>query len=147
MPSWQLFMKTWKGKYVQSDSEILINKEHVGLKPVKNQQRYLVRTQPRYTVKTQPRYTVKTQPCYTIIWKCQYHKSVHHIHSYPGRTSLWNENHSLLQTLKNIPWFKERPISEISLGGLLILVVIRTIQYNITRMRVRHLFSLVHTWL
>lgn len=44
-------------------------------------------------------------------------------------------------TLKNIPWFKERPISEISLGGLLILVVIRTIQYNITRMRDKYLHT------
>ncbi|WAR30031.1 DYM-like protein [Mya arenaria] len=34
-------------------------------------------------------------------------------------------------SLKNVPWFKERQMSEISLGGLLILVVIRTI----------HLFS------
>jgi len=42
----------------------------------------------------------------------------------------------LLQSLKNVPWFKERTMSEISLGGLLILVVIRTIQYNIARMRV-----------
>ena len=34
-------------------------------------------------------------------------------------------------------WFKERSLTEITLGGLLILVVIRTIQFNMTRMRVR----------
>lgn len=39
--------------------------------------------------------------------------------------------------LKNIVWFQERPISEITLGGLLILVLVRTIQYNMTRLRVR----------
>lgn len=44
-------------------------------------------------------------------------------------------------SLKNVPWFKERAISEISLGGLLILVVIRTIQFNITRMRDKYLHT------
>ena len=40
-------------------------------------------------------------------------------------------------TMKNVEWYKERDLSEISLGGLLILVVIRTIQYNMLKMRVR----------
>ena len=40
--------------------------------------------------------------------------------------------------LKNVTWFKERTLTEITLGGLLILVVIRTIQFNMTRMRVIH---------
>lgn len=43
--------------------------------------------------------------------------------------------------LKNISWYTERSISEISLGGLLILVVIRTIQYNIVRMRDKYLHT------
>lgn len=38
--------------------------------------------------------------------------------------------------LKGVNWYTERSISEISLGGLLILVVIRTIQYNMFKMRV-----------
>lgn len=38
--------------------------------------------------------------------------------------------------LKGVAWYTERSISEISLGGLLILVVIRTIQYNMFKMRV-----------
>lgn len=38
--------------------------------------------------------------------------------------------------LKGVTWYTERSISEISLGGLLILVVIRTIQYNMFKMRV-----------
>ncbi|XP_078710916.1 dymeclin isoform X3 [Lampetra fluviatilis] len=37
--------------------------------------------------------------------------------------------------LRNVPWYTERALSEISLGSLLILVVIRTIQYNMTRTR------------
>ncbi|RLV93592.1 hypothetical protein DV515_00013415 [Chloebia gouldiae] len=37
--------------------------------------------------------------------------------------------------LKNITWYAERVLTEISLGSLLILVVIRTIQYNMTRTR------------
>lgn len=48
---------------------------------------------------------------------------------------------SLLQTLKNIHWYTERSISEISLGGLLILVVIRTIQYNMLKMRDKYLHT------
>lgn len=39
--------------------------------------------------------------------------------------------------LKGVSWYTERSISEISLGGLLILVVIRTIQYNMFKMRVK----------
>lgn len=44
-------------------------------------------------------------------------------------------------TLKNIPWYTERSLSEISLGGLLILVVIRTIHFNMTRMRDKYLHT------
>ncbi|UYV69166.1 DYM [Cordylochernes scorpioides] len=43
--------------------------------------------------------------------------------------------------LKNVTWYTERAISEISLGGLLVLVVIRTIQYNISRMRDKYLHT------
>lgn len=46
------------------------------------------------------------------------------------------------QTLKNISWYTERALTEISLGSLLILVVIRTIQFNMTRTRVRLLHTL-----
>ncbi|BFZ14111.1 hypothetical protein BsWGS_17150 [Bradybaena similaris] len=44
-------------------------------------------------------------------------------------------------TVKNVQWYKEKPLSDISLGGLLILVVIRTIQYNMTRMRDKYLHT------
>ncbi|CAD7077500.1 unnamed protein product [Hermetia illucens] len=43
--------------------------------------------------------------------------------------------------LKNVTWYTERSISEISLGGLLILVVIRTIQYNMLKMRDKYLHT------
>lgn len=43
--------------------------------------------------------------------------------------------------LKNIHWYTERSIAEISLGGLLILVVIRTIQYNMLKMRDKYLHT------
>ncbi|XP_063437698.1 dymeclin-like [Mytilus trossulus] len=43
--------------------------------------------------------------------------------------------------LRDIPWFKDRHLTEISLGGLLIVVVIRTIQYNLTRMRDKYLHT------
>ena len=47
------------------------------------------------------------------------------------------------QVLKNVTWYTERSISEISLGGLLILVVIRTIQYNMLKMRVSVIITLL----
>ena len=43
--------------------------------------------------------------------------------------------------LKGVSWYTERSISEISLGGLLILVVIRTIQYNMFKMRDKYLHT------
>ncbi|XP_078710917.1 dymeclin isoform X4 [Lampetra fluviatilis] len=43
--------------------------------------------------------------------------------------------------LRNVPWYTERALSEISLGSLLILVVIRTIQYNMTRTRDKYLHT------
>lgn len=43
--------------------------------------------------------------------------------------------------LKGILWYTERTISEITLGGLLILVVIRTIQYNMLKMRDKYLHT------
>lgn len=46
-----------------------------------------------------------------------------------------------LQMLKTISWYTERSISEISLGGLLVLVVIRTIQYNMLKMRDKYLHT------
>lgn len=46
-----------------------------------------------------------------------------------------------MQKLKTIPWYTERVLTEISLGGLLILVVIRTIQYNMLKMRDKYLHT------
>ncbi|XP_077993029.1 dymeclin-like [Glandiceps talaboti] len=43
--------------------------------------------------------------------------------------------------VKNITWYTERNITEITLGGLIVLVVIRTIQYNMTRMRDKYLHT------
>ncbi|XP_015231821.1 PREDICTED: dymeclin [Cyprinodon variegatus] len=43
--------------------------------------------------------------------------------------------------LKNISWYTERSLTEISLGSLLILVVIRTVQFNMTRTRDKYLHT------
>ncbi|GAB6032050.1 hypothetical protein CHUAL_010419 [Chamberlinius hualienensis] len=43
--------------------------------------------------------------------------------------------------LKGVTWYTERSLSSVSLGGLLILVVIRTIQFNMTRMRDKYLHT------
>lgn len=51
-------------------------------------------------------------------------------------------NKSVHETkLKNISWYTERQLTEISLGGLLILVIIRTIQYNMLKMRDKYLHT------
>lgn len=47
--------------------------------------------------------------------------------------------HSMM--LRGISWYTERTITEISLGGLIILVTTRTIQYNLLRMRDKYLHS------
>ncbi|UJR32022.1 hypothetical protein I4U23_019491 [Adineta vaga] len=43
--------------------------------------------------------------------------------------------------LKKLTWYTERSINEISLGGLLIAIVLRTIQYNMARMRDKYLHT------
>ncbi|KAL1459094.1 hypothetical protein WDU94_011102 [Cyamophila willieti] len=43
--------------------------------------------------------------------------------------------------LKSVPWYTERLIPEISLGGLMILVTTRTVQYNILKMRDKYLHT------
>lgn len=53
-----------------------------------------------------------------------------------------NFNKTIHETkLKSILWYTERALNEISLGGLLILVVIRTIQYNMLKMRDKYLHT------
>lgn len=46
--------------------------------------------------------------------------------------------HSII--LKGATWYQERVVSEISLGGLIILVTTRTAQYNLLKMRVSYYF-------
>ncbi|XP_072387855.1 dymeclin [Diabrotica undecimpunctata] len=43
--------------------------------------------------------------------------------------------------LKNVPWYVERALTDISLGGLLIIIVIRTVQYNMLKMRDKYLHT------
>ncbi|GIY48957.1 dymeclin [Caerostris darwini] len=43
--------------------------------------------------------------------------------------------------LKNISWYSERMLSEISLGSMIVLILIRTIQYNMTRMHDKYLHT------
>ena len=43
--------------------------------------------------------------------------------------------------VKDVDWYAERVLGEISLGGLIILVVIRTIQHNMLKMRDRYLHT------
>lgn len=43
--------------------------------------------------------------------------------------------------LKNLSWYTERVISEISLGGLVVLVLLRALQYNMARVRDKYLHT------
>ncbi|OPJ84825.1 hypothetical protein AV530_014612 [Patagioenas fasciata monilis] len=47
----------------------------------------------------------------------------------------------MTQILKNITRYAEHVLTEILLGSLLILVVVRTIQYNVTRTRDKYLHT------
>lgn len=78
----------------------------------------------------------------------QFNTHCSHWHSKPSITcNCWDYSKLFLvqapflsfshsQVLKNVSWYTERSLTEISLGSLLILVVIRTIQFNMTRTRV-----------
>lgn len=44
-------------------------------------------------------------------------------------------------TVRNLSWYTERSLTEISLGGLLVLVIIRTVQYNMLRVRDKYLHT------
>lgn len=43
--------------------------------------------------------------------------------------------------LQNVPWYSDRLLSNVSLGDLVILVVVRTIQFNMCQMRDRYLHT------
>nr|XP_018898562.1 PREDICTED: dymeclin [Bemisia tabaci] len=43
--------------------------------------------------------------------------------------------------IKSVPWYSERVLPEISLGGLIILVTTRTVQYNLLRTRDKYLHT------
>ena len=46
------------------------------------------------------------------------------------------------QTIHNVDWYStERQLSQITLGGLIVLVLTRTIQVNIVKVRVRLLYE------
>merc|ERR1740131_154373 len=55
---------------------------------------------------------------------------------------LFNQTvHSIELRSQQVTWYTERAVSQLSLGGLLILVVIRTIQYNMLKMRDKYLHT------
>lgn len=55
---------------------------------------------------------------------------------------LFNQTvHSCILRPAQVSWYTERAVTELSLGGLLILVVIRTIQYNMLKMRDKYLHT------
>ncbi|XP_041988620.1 dymeclin [Aricia agestis] len=47
--------------------------------------------------------------------------------------------HSIM--LRNLSWYTERSLSEISVGGLTVLVVVRALQYNMVRVRDKYLHT------
>jgi len=55
---------------------------------------------------------------------------------------LFNQTvHSSILKSQQVQWYTERAVTQLSLGGLLILVVIRTIQYNMLKMRDKYLHT------
>ncbi|XP_045457688.1 dymeclin [Melitaea cinxia] len=70
----------------------------------------------------------------------------HHIYMSLIVLLILTEDDSLIKNvhlimLKNIPWYTERSISEVSLGGLVVLVLLRALQYNMARVRDKYLHT------
>ncbi|XP_013136748.1 PREDICTED: dymeclin [Papilio polytes] len=70
----------------------------------------------------------------------------HHIYMSLIVLLILTEDDSLIKNvhlimLKNLTWYTERAISEISLGGLMVLVVVRALQYNMARVRDKYLHT------
>lgn len=52
-----------------------------------------------------------------------------------------------LQMLPNVPWYQERLLHNTSLGSLMVVILIRTVKYNLSKLRVRHKYSICFpTW-
>ncbi len=43
----------------------------------------------------------------------------------------------LEQVLKDVPWFQDRILTDISLGSLMLVVVLKTVQFNLTKLQVQ----------
>ncbi len=58
--------------------------------------------------------------------------------------------HPHSQIVPNVPWYVERRLTAVPLGSLMVMVLIKTVQVNITHIRVRHDFScynyIVNEW-
>ncbi|KAL0809761.1 hypothetical protein ABMA28_011261 [Loxostege sticticalis] len=72
--------------------------------------------------------------------------SSHHIYMSTIVLLILTEDDQLIKNahlimLKNLTWYTERAISEISLGGLMVLVILRALQYNLARARDKYLHS------
>lgn len=39
--------------------------------------------------------------------------------------------------LPNVPWYQERRLHQTSLGSLMIIILVRTVKYNLSKLRVR----------
>lgn len=48
-----------------------------------------------------------------------------------------------VQILPTVPWYKERLLTRISLGSLMVIILIRTVKYNLSRLRVSYCLLLV----
>ncbi|XP_063835597.1 dymeclin [Ostrinia nubilalis] len=72
--------------------------------------------------------------------------SSHHIYMSLIVLLILTEDDALIKNvhlimLKNLTWYTERSISEISLGGLMVLVIVRALQYNMARVRDKYLHT------
>ena len=62
---------------------------------------------------------------------------------------------TLQQILPSVPWYKEHLLHQTSLGSLMVIILIRTVQHNLSKLRVqlyililatKHLFQYVHSF-
>jgi len=88
------------------------------------------------------------QTLYTCTVNCSNQANNHHIYMsliillIASEEELFNQTvHGSLLKPQQVVWYTERTVTQLSLGGLLILVVIRTIQYNMLKMRDKYLHT------
>lgn len=84
-------------------------------------------------------------PILEVLYNAEY-KNAHHIYMALIVVLIFTQEDDFNAAVHQIPttnvtWYKEKKLTDISLGSLLVLIVLRTIQYNMAKMRDKYLHT------